>query len=282
MRILVVGCLGMLGTDLLAELSPVHQVLGIDRKEIDITQMEQCQAKINEFQPDTVINAAALTAVDYCETHEEEAFLVNGYGAGNLSKAAAAVGALFVQYSTDYVFDGSKSGAYVEEDTPNPRSVYGKSKLLGEDLVRKSCPNHLLIRISWLFGRNGTNFIRTIVDAAKKGEPLRIVNDQKGSPSYTKDVASHTVRMIHSGCRSLYHLTNNGFCTWYELAVKAVEWAGIKGVQIMPVSTLDFPRPAPRPANSILANRHLERDGLCPMRPWHAAAREYVERHLVS
>jgi dTDP-4-dehydrorhamnose reductase len=265
----------------MTEFDSEHQVRGIDRKEIDITQLEQCQAQIDQFRPDTIINAAALTDVDYCETHEDEALRVNGYGAGNLSKAAASAGGLLVHYSTDYVFDGSKKEAYVEEDTPNPQSVYGRSKLLGEDLVRKHCPNHLIIRISWLFGRNGSNFIRTIVDAAKKGKPLRVVNDQKGSPTYAKDAASHTVRMVCSGCRSLYHLTNSGICTWYELAVKSVKWARVEDVQIMPVSTREFPRPALRPANSTLANAHLERDGLGSMRPWQSAVREYIQQYLV-
>ncbi len=281
MRIVVVGCLGMLGTDLMAGLSPGREVLGVDRQEMDITQLEQCRAQVDEFQPDIVINAAALTGVDYCETHEEEALQVNGHGAGNLAKAAASTGALLVHFSTDYIFDGSKTGGYVEEDTPNPRSVYGRSKLLGEQLIQKHCPNHMIIRTSWLFGRNGSNFIRTIVDAAKKGTPLRVVNDQKGCPSYSEDVASHTLRMIQAGCRSIYHVTNSGSCSWYELAVRAVEWAGIKEVSITPVTTLEYLRPAQRPANSILSNAHLERDGLPLMRPWHAAAREYIERHLI-
>ena len=127
-----------------------------------------------------------FTQVDACEYREKEAFLVNGHGAGNLAIAAASAGALLVHYSTDYIFDGQKEAAYIEEDLPNPQSVYGKSKLLGETLIREHCPNHLILRTSWLFGRNGNNFIRTIVDAARKGNPLRVVNDQKGSPSYSQ------------------------------------------------------------------------------------------------
>jgi dTDP-4-dehydrorhamnose reductase len=205
---------------------------------------------------------------------------VNGTGAGNLAQASAKSGALLVHYSTDYVFDGFKTDAYLEEDAPNPRSVYGKSKLSGEEMIRRYCPDHLILRTSWLFGRNGPNFIRTIVNAAQQGKPLRVVNDQRGSPSYSKDVAVHTRRMIQSGCRSTYHLTNSGSCTWYELAVKSLEWAGIEVCNVAPVSTREYPLPAPRPANSILANARLERDGLPMMRPWQAAAREYVEHCL--
>ena len=282
MKVLIVGCMGMLGSDLMARFGLCHQVRGVDQQEMDITRPEQCLEQIQDFRPDAVINAAALTRVDYCESNEREAFLVNGEGAGNLAKAAAEGGALLVHYSTDYVFDGQKMGAYVEEDAPNPQSVYGKSKLLGEELVRRQCSDHLILRTSWLFGRNGRNLIRTIVDLARKGTPLRVVNDQRGSPSYSEDVASHTLRMVDAGCRSTYHLTNSGFCTWYDLAVKALEFMGMEGVPVTPVSTREFPRPAPRPANSVLANCRLERDGVPPLRPWQGAVREYIERHLLK
>jgi dTDP-4-dehydrorhamnose reductase len=282
MKVLIVGCMGMLGSDLMARFGSCHQVRGVDQQEMDITRPEQCLEQIQDFRPDAVINAAALTKVDYCESNEREAFLVNGEGAGNLAKAAAECGALLVHYSTDYVFDGQKTGAYLEEDAPNPQSVYGKSKLLGEELVRRQCSDHLILRTSWLFGRNGRNFIRTIVDLARKGTPLRVVNDQRGSPSYSEDVASHTLRMVEAGCRYTYHLTNSGFCTWYDLAVKALEFMGMEGVPVTPVSTREFPRPAPRPANSVLANCRLERDGVPPLRPWQGAVREYIERHLLK
>jgi dTDP-4-dehydrorhamnose reductase len=280
MKILIVGGRGMLGTDLMKAFSSVHDTTEMDLPELDITQLEQCHAKLKKFRADVVINAAAFTQVDACEAREKEAFLVNGDGAGNLAIAAAASGAMLVHYSTDYVFDGQKEAAYVEEDLPNPQNVYGKSKMLGETLIREHCPNHLILRTSWLFGPNGNNFIRTIVNAARKGNPLRVVNDQKGSPSYSKDLAAQTLRMIAAGCRSTYHVTNSGYCTWYELASEAVAWAGMQSIPIAPVSSSEFPRPALRPANSVLANAHLERDGLLLMRPWQAAVREYVERYL--
>jgi len=280
MKILIVGGRGMLGTDLMEAFSSVHDTTGIDFTELDITRLEQCHAKLQEFRADVVLNAAAFTQVDACESREREAFLVNGHGAGNLAIAAASSGAMLVHYSTDYVFDGQKETAYVEEDLPNPQNVYGKSKLLGETLIREHCPNHLILRTSWLFGPNGNNFVRTIVNAARKGNPLRVVNDQKGSPSYSKDLAAHTLRMIAAGCRSTYHVTNSGYCTWYELASEAVAWAGMQSIPIAPVSSSEFPRPALRPANSVLANAHLQRDGLPLMRPWQAAIREYVEHYL--
>lgn len=280
MKILIVGHLGMLGSDLMAVCSPAHDTTGYDKSDMDITQWDQCLATINELRPEVVINAAAYTRVDDCETHEKEAFLVNGTGAENLAKAAASVDALLVHYSTDYIFDGFKKEAYVESDPPNPQSVYGKSKLLGENRIRRNCYNHLILRTSWLFGENGPNFIRTILGMAKKGRPLRVVNDQKGSPTYTKDLAAHTLKLIAAGCRSTYHLTNSGACTWFELASKAIEWAGIKNLPIDPVSTSEFPRPAPRPANSVLSNARLKQDGLAPMRSWQEAAREYTEHQV--
>ncbi len=270
----------MLGTDLMTVLGPVYEVSGMDLRELDITQPEQCLETVKEIRPDVLINAAAFTRVDACETGEREAMLVNGDGAGNLAKAAASIGSLLVHYSTDYIFDGKKPDPYQEEDTPNPQSVYGKSKLLGESLIRRHCPEHMILRTSWLFGRNGPNFIRTIVELARKGNSLRVVNDQKGSPTYALDLAVHTRMMIEAGCRATYHVTNSGSCTWYELASSILEWAGMRGVPITPVTTEEFPRPAPRPANSVLANSHLQRDGLPPMRAWQTAAREYVERCL--
>jgi len=282
MKILIVGCLGMLGTDLMETFSPLYDVTGYDRPEMDISQPEACLAGVKEIKPDIVINAAAFTQVDDCETHQKEAFNINGYGAGNLSEAAASIGSLFVHFSTDYVFDGTSKEAYREEDATNPQSIYGKSKLLGETLVRRNCPNHLILRTSWLFGRNGPNFIRTIIAAARKGTPLRVVDDQKGSPTYSRDLAAQTLKMIAADCRSTYHVTNSGNCTWFDLASRVLQWAGIDGVPIAPVSTSEFQRAAPRPANSTLANARLEEEGLSLMRPWQDAAREYVEGNLMQ
>jgi dTDP-4-dehydrorhamnose reductase len=280
MRILMVGARGMLGTDLMETISPIHDVVGVDIQEIDITSMKQCLSAAEKYRPEIIINAAAFTRVDDCEMNPEKAFLVNGDGAGNLARAAKAQGAILVHYSTDYVFDGMKKGAYLEEDVPNPPSIYGKSKLHGENQVRDYCPNHMILRTSWLFGRNGPNFIRTIIGMALQGAPLRIVADQIGSPTYSKDLAAFTMHMIEAGCLGTYHLTNSGSCTWFELAGRAVEWAGLPDTPITPVTTAEFPRPAPRPANSVLANARLRREGFSLMRPWQEAAREYTEQNL--
>ena len=274
----------MLGSELMTAFgsgTDVYETIGLDLPEIDIVLPESCRSAIGELHPDVVINAAAFTRVDDCESQRGIAMNVNGVGAGNLGAAASAIGALFVHFSTDYIFDGRKPEGYLEDDEPDPVSVYGKSKLLGETLVRRHSSKHVIIRISWLFGAGGVNFIRTIVNAARKGNPLRVVNDQHGSPTYTKDVAAQTLKMIEAGCHGTYHVTNGGDCTWYDLAVQAISWAKIPDVSITPVASTEYPRPAPRPASSILVDTRLEREGLPRLRSWREAAREYVERHLL-
>ena len=280
MKVLIVGSLGMLGRDLVAEFSRDCDVLGVDRAEMDITRLDACLGRVSDFHPEVIINAAALTHVDYCETHEEEAYDINGKGAENLAKAASSSGALLIHYSTDCVFDGLKPGPYLEGDTPNPLSVYGKSKLAGEEGIRTYSPNHMILRISWLFGPNGSNFIRKIIDAAKQGKDLRVVADQKGCPAYTVDVATHTRKMIQAVCRGTYHLTNQGTCSRYELAVEALKSAGMDGVSVKPVLSEELKLPAPRPGNSALENDRLRCDGLPLMRSWQDAVREYVLTHI--
>jgi dTDP-4-dehydrorhamnose reductase len=275
MKILIAGSKGMLGTDLMEQFSR-HHLIGLDRPEIDIADLDQCLEHTRELRPEVIINAAALTQVDYCEFHPEEAFRINADGAGNLAKAAASIGIPIVHYSTDYVFDGLKGEPYEEEDQINPASVYGKSKLRGEELIRDHCPDHLILRTSWLFGLHGSNFIATIMRVARAEKRLRVVNDQFGSPTYTKDLSAYTARLLEARCRGTYHLTNSDSCSWYELAARCVEWAGLAEVSVTPVATCEFPRPAPRPPNSVLANARLLREGFPMMRPWQQAAEEFV------
>jgi dTDP-4-dehydrorhamnose reductase len=275
MKIVIVGARGMLGTDLMQVLA-ARAPAGFDLPELDITDAGRSRELLQDVGPDVIIHAAAMTNVDSCETHAEEAFLVNGQGTGNLAAAAYALGAKLVYYSTDYVFDGTREGGYHEQDEPNPLSVYGKSKWRGEEFVRATCPDHLILRTSWLFGCHGTNFIRTIVGAARAGRTLRVVDDQRGSPTYTRDLAARTLALLEKDSRGTYHVTNSGSCTWYELARRSVEWANIQGAGVEPVKTHQFPRPAPRPACSILSNARMLQEGYPPMRPWQEAARDYV------
>jgi dTDP-4-dehydrorhamnose reductase len=278
-KIMVVGSRGMLGTDLMQALAS-SAPLGLDLPEFDITDARQCHERVKDFGPDVIIDAAALTNVDYCESHEQEALLINGQGTANLAAAAHAACTLLVYYSTDYVFDGTKEDGYQEEDPPNPLNVYGRSKLRGEEFVRTLCPEHLILRTSWLFGCHGKNFIRTVVSAAREGRPLRVVDDQRGSPTYTRDLAARTLAMLETECRSTYHVTNSGWCSWYELALRSVEWAGAASARVERVKTYQYPLPAPRPACSILANTRLLREGFLPMRPWQEAVRDFISTCL--
>jgi dTDP-4-dehydrorhamnose reductase len=278
MRIVIVGARGMLGTDLVCAFSGRSEVTGLDIEELDITDEARCREQMAEINPDVIINAAAMTRVDDCESSAEEAFRVNALGAGNLAAAATDSGVRLVHYSTDYVFDGRKAGPYIEEDPPSPLGVYGRTKLQGEDLVRARCHEHLLIRTAWLFGRHGPNFIRTILTAARDGRQLRVVNDQRGSPTYTVDLADHTVRLVESGGRGTYHVTNSGSCTWYDLSRFALDCADMGVVSVEPVTTAEYPRPAPRPANSVLANTRLLREGFPALRHWTEAVRDYIRQ----
>jgi dTDP-4-dehydrorhamnose reductase len=265
----------MLGNDLLCAFDG-HNVAGVDLPDVDITDPRQCRRVLEQNKPDVTICSAALTAVDYCEGHEVEAFRVNGEGPGFLAAAAKGQGSFFVHYSTDYIFDGCGKEPYVEEDRPNPLSVYGKSKLLGEEKVREQGAGHLILRTSWLFGVHGKNFIRTIVAAARQGATLSVVTDQTGSPTYSRDLAAMTARLVSAGAAGTFHLTNGGACTWYELARHALDCAGMTDTGIEPAISADYGRPAPRPANSVLANARLAREGFPPMRAWQEAVREYV------
>jgi dTDP-4-dehydrorhamnose reductase len=276
MKALIVGNRGMLGTELMRVFSAAGEVTGVDIAELDITDAGQCLDCANRVRPEVIINAAALTAVDYCESHEEEANRVNGDGPGNMAAAAAESGSLLVHYSTDYVFDGRKEAPYAETDPTCPRSAYGRSKLLGEQKVQARSPEHLILRTAWLFGCNGKNFIRTILKAARSGQPLRVVDDQRGSPTNARDLAAHTLRLVQSGEHGIFHAANTGSCSWYELAARSIEWAGMEGVKISPCSTSEYPLPAPRPANSVLAPTRLVSCGVGPMRPWQEAVQDYI------
>ena len=272
MDILVVGHEGMLGQEMArAARDAGHRVTGVDLPDIDITKEESIQARIAATRPQAVINCAAFTAVDACETDNKRAFAVNARGAGLLAAAAEECGAAFVHFSTDYVFDGRKKSPYVESDPANPASVYGRSKREGELLVRKNCGRSFVLRIAWLYGTGGSNFVKTIRALANKnaaaGSPLRVVNDQTGSPTYTADVCRQTFGMLGTEHFGLYHCTSEGACSWYDFASEIVRAAAIP-VTVLPCTTAEFPRPAPRPANSVLENSGLKKLGLNLMPHW--------------
>jgi dTDP-4-dehydrorhamnose reductase len=276
--VLVTGARGMLGTDLCALLAHSDwEVVAADIAEFDITDREQSRAFVRQHSPGVLINCAAYTAVDQAETERELAFRVNRDGAENLAIAAAQVGAFFLHISTDYVFDGTKPGPYLEDDPPNPVSVYGASKLAGEEAVRSALAEHCIIRTAWLYGIHGKSFPRTILSLAQQGKPLRVVNDQRGCPTYTAHLARALAAIAEQPRHGTYHAVNSGMCTWYDLARAALQEADI-AIKIAPCATSEFPRPAPRPANSVLDTSKLRATFGVELPPWQQGIAEFVAR----
>jgi dTDP-4-dehydrorhamnose reductase len=268
----------MLGQAVMPALAAAgHASLGLDLPQVDVTRLEPLQRAVQDFHPDWVIHLAALTKVDECETRRDEAFLVNGEGARNAALAAAGAGAALIALSTDYVFDGSAARPYREDDPACPQSVYGASKWAGEQAVREVHPRHVIVRSSWLFGPGGPNFVDTILERARGGHPLRVVDDQRGSPTFTLDLAQGLLRLMTAARPGTYHCTNSGDCTWYDLAAHALARAGLD-VPLERTDTASFPRPARRPAYSVLGNARFEQATGWRMPAWQDA----VDRHLAA
>lgn len=255
MNVLIIGANGMLGKDLMTVFAS-HNPTGVDREEMDITDPMAVNMKLDEILPDVVINASGYTAVDMAEgpDGQQEAIAINGIGVGTLAEACAKRGMPLVHFSTDYVFDGAKNGEYKESDSPAPINHYGESKLLGETLLQKYCTKFYLIRTSWLYGKHGKNFVQTMIDLGKKGQQLTVVNDQIGKPTWTYDLAESVHSLIvELRPFGIYHLVNEDTVSWYDFAVEIFQELQME-VNVLPVSSEEFVRPARRPLNSALAN----------------------------
>jgi len=278
MRILVLGHKGMLGADLMTTLGGVHDVTGKDIEDFDIVSDSDCRRVIHESGPDVVINAVAFTNVDGCETDEAGCFSVNSDGVKNVAQACAGADIRLVHFSTDYVFDGTKTVPYVEEDECNPINVYGRSKLKGEEYLRNLSDNHLLLRTSWLYGRNGRNFVGAIIEKAEKTGRLEVVDDQTGSPTCTVDLAAAVKILVEDNHRGVFHVTNRGACSWYQFASKILEYKKMKDVTIVPIKSADLGKGAPRPEYSVLSCRKFADSTHRTMRFWQVALQEYLAR----
>jgi dTDP-4-dehydrorhamnose reductase len=278
MNILITGVKGQLGHELYEMLDGKETVTGIDIKDVDITDAQKIHEYINDFQPDVVIHPAAYTNVDGCEGNADLAYKVNAVGTQNIASACLNTGAKMVYVSTDFVFDGQKEKPYIEFDTPNPLSIYGKSKLAGEILAGRILNRFFIVRTAWLYGLNGNNFVKSILKQAKEKDTLTVVNDQWGTPTYTKDLAEVICRLIYTDGYGIYHATNNGQCTWYDFAKKILEYSGMEHVNVLPITTDELDRPAKRPRYSVLRNFMLELTIGDSMRPWEEALMEYVEK----
>lgn len=271
---ILLGARGMLGQDVAAAISHLSPVC-VDLPEVDITNFSQITDFISSHKPDVVINCAAYTAVDACEQNVDLAFRVNGEGVKNLAIACEKAGAELVHISTDYVFDGEKGTPYIEFDKTNPQNVYGMSKLYGERALANHMSRFYMLRIQWLYGAGGNNFVKTMLKLAGEGKPVRVVDDQFGSPTFTKDVASLIERMIMTGQYGIYHATNSGGISWYQFAKDIFEAAGLD-VDLAPVTSEQFVRPAKRPKYSVLDNMALRLASFQPMRPYREALEEYI------
>lgn len=265
----------MLGKRLVEATSARHQTYAFTRRELDITSMRDVRGKVGEVKPDWIVHAAAFTRVNEAESNPE-AFRVNALGSRNLAAAAFENGSSMLYFSTDYVFDGRSCKPYREWDRTSPINEYGKSKLAGENFVRSLCPNHLIIRTSWLFGPDGSNFVDKIIELARGGGLLKVVNDQRGSPTYTRDLAVASLALLERGSRGVYHVTNSDDCSWHEFAQTILRIAGLHN-EVAPDSTRERPAEAHRPAYSVLDNCMLKLEGRPPLRNWGEAVAAYLE-----
>lgn len=279
-KVLITGSNGMLGKALVKRLSRKYSIKAISREDADITDLNAIAKVITKAKPDIVIHTAAYTKVDDCESNFLLAYKVNAIGTRNVTIACQRIDASMVYISTDYVFDGTKESPYTEFDATNPLSVYGKTKLAGEEFVRQILNRFYIIRTSWLYGAGGVNFVDTIVNKAKTEKELKIVDDQRGSPTYVNDLADKIGEIIKEEKYGIYHVTNSGSCTWFEFAKRIIEYSNIKGVDVIPIKSNALNRPAKRPANSVLQNFMLELEGIPLMRPWEEAVGEYLSISL--
>ncbi|MEX0786699.1 MAG: dTDP-4-dehydrorhamnose reductase [Dehalococcoidia bacterium] len=278
MRALLIGSQGQLGSDLRRIWN--GDLIAFSHDDLDVCDREQTLAVVARERPELVINTAAYHRVDDCETNGARAFEVNALGAKNAADAAREAGAAVMFISTDYVFDGEKGSPYVESDLPRPLSVYGASKVAGEHLVRQSNAQHYVVRSSSLFGvagasGKGGNFVDTMINKAKAGDPLRVVNDQVSSPTQTRDLAEKLQELAASGRFGLYHVTNSGQTSWHDFAAKIFELCGLEP-SLTAISSEELAAPARRPAFSVMENRALREAGLAPLRAWQDALEAYL------
>jgi len=278
MKLLIVGADGQLGTDMARLLAPLAAVTALTFHDLDITDRAALRQAMEASRPEVVVNCAAYTAVNRAETEQDAAYRVNVLGARNVAQAARRVGARVVYFSTDYVFDGTASEPYDEEAPTGPLSIYGRTKLQGEQATREANPDHLILRLAWMYGSTGHNFVRTILRLARAKDELRIVDDQVGSPTFTEDVVHQLWTAIEDGCSGTYHCVNTGQASWHAFATRIVHRLGLN-VPVIAIHTVDYPSPARRPAYSVLADRKFELEQLNGMRPWEDALDDCLLRY---
>jgi dTDP-4-dehydrorhamnose reductase len=273
MRVTLFGASGLLGHDLVPALSG-EQLTALSIEDVDLRDHARVRDLVRESRPEWILLLAAYTDVDGCESNRDLAFAVNCEGAVNVAQAAREAGSRLLFVSTDYVFDGSKRSPYQTSDPRNPASVYGESKARAEERLLEILPEVCIARTSWLFGHGGKCFPATILKLASTRPEISVVNDQRGSPTFTRDLASALVELCRASARGIVHVTNSGNCTWYDFATEIVRASGMPTV-VKPVTTAEFPRPARRPAYSVLSADSLHAYNI-PMPEWQDALRRYL------
>lgn len=275
MTIAVIGAKGMLGSELCTLLrSRKTELAALDIGEIDITDKKSVTSALSKIGPQLIINCAAYTNVELAEEEAEQAFAANQYGPKNLAEFASKTGAVLCHISTDYVFNGRKRGPYNEDDPTDPLGTYARSKLAGEEEVRRF-EKHFIIRSAWLYGKNERNFVTTIINAARESDQIKVVDDQLGSPTYSVDLAARIMEIVGNLPFGTYHATNSGITSWYNLAKEALKIKGIATV-VKPISSNEYPSKVARPKYSVLNNEKAEKAGLAPMPQWQDALRRFL------
>lgn len=290
MKLLITGAQGQLGSQLmdvlksgetdLGAISPIYneaEIKAVDISGLDITDIAAVNNLVLPFKPDIIINCSAYTDVDGCEVNKEQAMKVNALGPRNLAIAAEQVNAKLIHISTDYVFSGTGNIPFCEYDMPSPVSIYGKSKLLGEEYIKSFCSRYFIIRTSWLYGYYGRNFVKTIIKAAKERGKLEVVDDQRGNPTFAEDLIFHLLALAITDEYGVYHCTGNGECSWYDFACRIVEYADIT-CDVKPIDTQASNRAAKRPAYSALDKMMLRCTIGDKMRPWEDALRSFIQK----
>jgi dTDP-4-dehydrorhamnose reductase len=280
-KILLTGRTGQVGWELAPRLAPLGEVTALDRLAVDLANPGAIRARVREHRPDVIVNAAAYTAVDRAESEPGRAGAINALGPAVLAEEAKTFGALLIHYSTDYVFDGTKPVPYTEDDEPNPLNVYGRTKLEGERAIRASGCRHLILRTSWVYASRGHNFLLTMLRLGAERPELRVVDDQRGAPTWARDIAAATVRLLAQPPEGLFHLTAAGETTWHGFACEIMRLAGLAPV-VHRIRSAEYPTPAQRPANSLLANGRLQAAAEVVMPPWEESLKSCLaERQSV-
>lgn len=276
-KVVITGCNGQLGRELVKQLKNYnyYDIVVADKGTLNISDFDEVNEFINSNKPDIVINCAAYTAVDLCEVEIDKAYMVNSLGPKNLAIACEKIGSKLVQVSTDYVFNGQNKIPYKEDDITCPNSIYGKSKLLGENFVKEFCSRYFIVRTAWLYG-DGNNFVKTMIELSKNKAEINVVSDQVGTPTSTVDLGKCIIDLVQTELYGTYHGTCEGKCSWYDFAIKIFELMNIK-IKVNPITTSEFKRLAPRPEYSVLDNFMLNIVDKNTFRHWEDSLIEYVE-----